>query len=72
MGRFTFLKAFNSPFQRPRLKWYFGKVAIGTPYFYPRKWVKATPKLAMDAALRQIKKMKGLTNLTPRMVIKRQ
>ena len=35
--KFTFLKTFNSPFKRPKLKWYFGKVAIGTPYFYPRK-----------------------------------
>ena len=40
MNKFTFLKAFNSPFKRPKLKWYFGKIAIGTPYFYPRKTVK--------------------------------
>lgn len=53
MKRFGYIKAFNSPFKRPKLKWYFGKIAIGTPYFYPRRWVdnpdkpgyrKAVPK----------------------------
>jgi len=39
MKRFEYIKAFNSPFKRPKLKWYFGKIAIGTPYFYPRRWV---------------------------------
>ena len=39
MNKFKFLKVFNSPFKRPNLKWYFGEVAFGTPYFYPRKWV---------------------------------
>lgn len=39
MRKFEYIKAFNSPFKRPKLKWYFGKVAVGTPYFYPRKWV---------------------------------
>lgn len=36
--RFIFLKALNSPFKSFKLKWYIGKVAIGTPYFYPRVW----------------------------------
>jgi len=40
--RFIFLKALNSPFKPFKLKWYIGKVAIGTPYFYPRKWVTYT------------------------------
>jgi hypothetical protein len=35
-----YLKAFCSPFKRPSLRWYFGKIAIGVPYFLPRKWVK--------------------------------
>ena len=39
MNKFQFLKVFNSPFKRPNLKWYFGEVAIGTPYFYPRRWI---------------------------------
>lgn len=37
MNKFSYLKAFCSPFKRPKLKWYFGPVAIGTPYFFPRK-----------------------------------
>ena len=44
MKKFTYLKAFCSPFKRPRLKWYFGKVKIGTPYFLPRRWVKNPEK----------------------------
>lgn len=53
MNKFTFLKAFNSPFKPPKIKFYRGKISIGTPYFYPRKWVvnpekpgykKAVPK----------------------------
>lgn len=44
MTKFKFLKVFNSPFKRPRLKWYFGEVAIGTPYFYPRKAIKDPDK----------------------------
>jgi hypothetical protein len=50
--RFDFLRAYNSPFKPPRLKWYCGKIALGTPYFFPRKWVKATPALAIKAAVR--------------------
>ena len=53
MNKLKFLKVFNSPFKRPKLKWYFGEVAIGTPYFFPRRWInhpykpgyqKAVPK----------------------------
>lgn len=51
---FDFLKVYNSPFRKPRLKLYMGKVAIGTPYFLPRKWVKATPERATKAALQEI------------------
>ena len=36
--RFIFLKALNSPFKPFKLKWYIGRIAIGTPYFYPRIW----------------------------------
>lgn len=42
--KFIFLKTLNSPFKPFKLKWYIGKVAIGTPYFYPRKWVNLTEK----------------------------
>lgn len=33
-----------------------GKIAIGTPIFYPRKWVKAIPESAHKATLQFIKK----------------
>lgn len=35
-----FLGYFFSPFVRPKIKFYFGRIAIGTPYFYPRRTVK--------------------------------
>lgn len=37
MNKLTFIKALWSPFKPFKLKWYCGKTAIGTPYFYPRK-----------------------------------
>lgn len=57
MKDFSYLKTFVSPFKRPKLKFYLGKTAIGLPYFYPRRWVKATPALAREEALRQIKRV---------------
>ncbi len=50
MSKFEFLKIYNSPFLHPKVKFYFGPIAIGTPYFLPRNWVKATPERAMQAA----------------------
>jgi len=44
MNKFSYLKAFCSPFNRPKLKWYFGPIAIGTPYFFPKKTVKDPDK----------------------------
>lgn len=63
MKTFEFLKVFNSPFKRPKLKWYVGKIAIGTPYFYPRRWVKATPERAKKAALDDIKRIEDWNEL---------
>ena len=57
MKDFSYLKTFVSPFKRPKLQFYLGKTAIGLPYFYPRRWVKATPALAHKEALRQIKRV---------------
>ena len=37
-----YLKTYNSPFKPLQLRWYFGKIAQGVPYFLPRKWVKYT------------------------------
>lgn len=42
MSSFYFLKSFASPFKPIKLKWYIGKVSVGTPYFLPRRWVNYT------------------------------
>lgn len=57
MKDFRYLKAYFSPFKPLKPRFYIGKIAIGTPYFYPRRWVKATPELARKAALREIKRV---------------
>jgi len=38
MNKFTWMKVFNSPFIRPKIRFYLGKLAYGTPYFFPRVW----------------------------------
>lgn len=35
-----FISYFFSPFVRPKIEFYLGRIAIGTPYFYPRRAVK--------------------------------
>jgi len=37
-------KANWSPFKRLKIKWYIGKIAVGTPYFLPRRMVKSKTK----------------------------
>jgi hypothetical protein len=51
MNRFNYIKVFNSPFKRPKLKWYFGKIALGTPYFFPRRWVDNPDKPGYQKAV---------------------
>lgn len=63
MSNFIFLRSFFSPFKTLKLKFYFGPINIGTPYFLPRKWVKATPKRAKQAALDNIEKIKKWNEL---------
>ena len=60
-----FLRTYNSPFKPLKLKFYFGKIALGTPYFYPRKWMNGTPKLINDAVLKHIEKEKRYNELNP-------
>ena len=43
MNKLLFIKALWSPFKPFKLKWYCGKIAIGTPYFYPRTWKNNMP-----------------------------
>lgn len=38
--KFNYLGVLNSPFVGLELKWYFGNIKHGTPYFLPRKWVE--------------------------------
>lgn len=45
----SYLEVLNSPFKGLRLKWYFGKIQHGTPYFLPRKFVKCDMKDALKA-----------------------
>ena len=44
MKPFSYLKALWSPFRPFKLKWYCGKIAIGTPYFLPRRTIKDPDK----------------------------
>jgi len=36
-----YLKTYFSPFKPLTLEWYIGKIAIGTPYFLPRRMIKS-------------------------------
>jgi hypothetical protein len=54
----NYFKILFTPFQLPEVKFYMGKTAIGTPYFFPRRWVNATPERATKAALKEIEKIK--------------
>jgi hypothetical protein len=62
---FDFLRAYNSPFKPLKLKFYCGKIALGTPYFFPRKWVKATPERAHQATLDYIKSTEEFNKRNP-------
>ena len=39
--KFDYIGVFNSPFVRPKFKWYFGEIALGVPYFLPGKLVRS-------------------------------
>lgn len=45
-----YLRTYNSPFKPIKLKFYFGKVARGVPYFMPRKWVRLTDEEVLEKA----------------------
>jgi hypothetical protein len=62
---FSFLRTYSSPFKPLKLNFYCGKIALGTPYFFPRKWVKGTPKLINDAVLKHIEREKRYNELNP-------
>lgn len=55
--KLDFLRVLNSPFKTPRLKFYLGKLAYGTPYFYPRRWVNVTKDEAKERATEKFNKL---------------
>ena len=65
LERLRWWKVLFSPLKPFTLKWYVGKLQLGTPYFYPRKWVKATPELATKAALEEIKRNENWNKSNP-------
>jgi hypothetical protein len=65
LHRFRWVKALFSPFKPFKVSFYAGKTQVGIPYFYPRKWVKATNRRATIAALEEIEKQKKWNELNP-------
>lgn len=49
-------KVYFSPFKRPKLSFYFGKIALGLPYYLPRYWRKRTAKEAFEATVKVFNK----------------
>lgn len=44
MKTFDFLQVYFSPFKFIKPSFYIGKINIGTPYFFPRRWIKNKDK----------------------------
>ena len=65
INQFKFLKVLNSPFRRLRLKWYFGEITHGTPYFLPRKWVKLSKQECTDKLNEKVKYFNSLNKKCP-------
>jgi hypothetical protein len=51
---FDWVRIYFSPFKPIIPKLYIGKVAIGTPYFLPRKFRRYTAQEAIDAAVKEL------------------
>jgi len=62
---FSWMAVYFSPFKPPIPRLYIGKVAIGTPYFLPRVWRKATPERAHKAVEDYIKREENYNKLNP-------
>jgi hypothetical protein len=58
MNNLFFLKSLNSPFKPFNVSFYFGRIAVGTPYFLPRRWRKFTTDEAIIAAHESMKDTK--------------
>ena len=62
---FEWMKVYFSPFRFFLPRFYLGRTKIGTPVFYPRKWVKATPERAHKAVEDYIKREENYNKLNP-------
>lgn len=65
INRFSWLGILNSPFKPFKVGFYAGKIAIGVPYFFPRKWVKGNNKLITAAVTSEIVAQKKWNELNP-------
>ena len=65
LERFRWVKALFSPFKPFKVGLYMGKTQLGVPYFFPRKWVKATNRRATEAALAEIERQKKWNENNP-------
>ena len=65
INRFSWLGILNSPFKPFKVGFYAGKIAIGVPYFFPRKWVKGNNKLITAAVTSEIVAQKKFNELNP-------
>lgn len=54
MRKSLLLRAYFSPFKRPKMHWYFGKTAVHTPAFLPRRWVLNTAEDAIVSATKHL------------------
>ena len=63
--QFSWLKILNSPFKPFKIGLYVGKIAIGVPYFFPRKWVKGNNKMITAAVTSEIAAQKKWNELNP-------
>ena len=68
--RFKWLKILNSPFKPFKVKVYVGKIAVGIPYFFPRKWVKGNNRMITEAVLSEIEAQKKWNEQNPNHVRK--
>ena len=59
------MSVYLSPFRFFLPRFYIGKVAVGVPYFYPRRWVKATRERAHKAVLEYIKREEDYNEMNP-------
>jgi|688.fasta_scaffold48568_7 hypothetical protein len=65
INRFSWLGILNAPFKPFKVGFYAGKIAIGVPYFFPRKWVKGNNKLITAAVTSEIAAQKKYNALNP-------